>query len=764
MPQLLDGNVLDQVGRPVPGALVYIYDSDGDLATLTDAMGSGAQNPVTAGEDGYWGAFVGEEGFYTLRYFWGERERLVQANVIAGRSPIEQAEAAAAVAVAASGPNYASTAAGIADTAEGATFPVDTGGIVTVYRHDAGGVATALRTLLSPEALAAAGGAAGVGTLLSGSVADVIAANPIRVDGLTNDAVIDTAGVMTGTNNAAAFANSNDAIHGVYEGENIPAGKFLVSTTLNIPADISAEYRDTPFSFLGAWTGEPYIADAQQKGTTIACSSTTTPTIKIQHRAEAQGAGSIEFGKMRVVGKQNAGVPVIDIEGLSAHNHIHDLSVFQYGAGDGIHAGWLITTPVERVYLLNQDWLDDTKAYADRTGVGFEYTGDRDHALAKLTMTVRGFQTSMRIGATSGTNKVISTLVERSEASVVGDGPRISDLAENTTFINHYGEIVSRFGMIDRGRYSTHINPHSLLSGTAEMELQGRVTTVIGGQLGVKADGSIALNVQAGSAGQYGVYVLGTAIIKGQSGSSTGVQISTQSDPKGVILPAYDPTWAGGSGDVLTDNSNSSLHGGSGGVNGSGFYGLITRRSGGGRDMVCLSRGSYNRHIDETLIESGNIAGGLLPLTNASAQVCDFVTPVTVSRISALNLPDKTGLLIIKNGNVTFTDDPTRIVGLNGDLVLAAGEAAIIEYQALSTTGGYGGATGAVVFTNVRLFKPKMPSYTVATLPTGQPAGAQAFATNARNAGEGAGVGTGSSVVFDGTNWKIPGIAGAVAA
>jgi len=612
--------------------------------------------------------------------------------------------------------------------------------------------------------LAAVGGAGGVGTLLSGSVADVIAANPIRVNGLTDDAVIDAAGVMTGTDNATAFADSIDAVHGVYEGSDVPTGKYLVASTLNIPEDITSEYRDTPYSFLGAWTGEPYIADAQLKGTTIAGSSTTTPTIRIQHRAEAQGAGSIEFGKMRVVGKQDAGVPVIDIEGFSAHNHIHDLSVYQYGAGDGIHAGWLITTPIERVYILNQDWLDDQITQADRTGLGFVYTGDRDHALAKLTMTVRGFKRSMQIGGLSGTSKIISALIERSEASACGDGPFVTDLAENTTFINHYTEIVGRFGMIDVGRYTTHINPHSLLSGTTEMELQGRAHTIIGGQLGVTADGSVALNVQTGSAGQYGVFVLGTGIIKGQSGSSVGVQISSQSDPKGVILPAYDPTWGGGTGEVLSDGSNSSLHGGSGAANGSGFYGLITRRSGGGRDMVCLSRGSYNRHIDETLIESGGIIGNLMRLSGASAQVCDFNTPVTVSRISATNLPDKTGILIIKNGNVTFTDDPTYIVGLNGDLVLAAGEAAIIEYQALSTTGGYGGATGAVMFTNVRLFKPKMPSYTVATLPAGQPVGAQAFATDGRNAGEGAAAGTGSSVVFDGTNWKIPGIAGAVAA
>ncbi|RPF70439.1 hypothetical protein [Aurantiacibacter spongiae] len=81
---LLDGNVTDAVGRAVPGALIYVYDADGDLADLADAQGAEIANPVTAGEDGYWQAFVEFRGLYTLRYFWGGRERLVEANRIAG--------------------------------------------------------------------------------------------------------------------------------------------------------------------------------------------------------------------------------------------------------------------------------------------------------------------------------------------------------------------------------------------------------------------------------------------------------------------------------------------------------------------------------------------------------------------------------------------------------------------------------------------------------------------------------------------------------
>lgn len=57
-------------------------------------------------------------------------------------------------------------------------------------------------------------------------------------------------------------------------------------------------------------------------------------------------------------------------------------------------------------------------------------------------------------------------------------------------------------------------------------------------------------------------------------------------------------------------------------------------------------------------------------------------------------------------------------------------------------------------------------SYTVAQLSNilSPSAGMTVFCTNARNDGEGAAAGTGSLVAYDGTNWKVPGISGAVAA
>lgn len=75
-------------------------------------------------------------------------------NTTLALNAAERAAASEAVALAAAGPNYANTGAGLAATSEGDTFAVEDGGIVTIYRHDSGPTATELRVLATTAALA----------------------------------------------------------------------------------------------------------------------------------------------------------------------------------------------------------------------------------------------------------------------------------------------------------------------------------------------------------------------------------------------------------------------------------------------------------------------------------------------------------------------------------------------------------------------------------------------------------------------------------
>lgn len=77
---ILNGNVTDDLKAPVVGANVYLYDSNGQLATLTDAAGAPLDNPVQSGTDGYWEAYATTGVYRADTYYAGRlrfRERLV---------------------------------------------------------------------------------------------------------------------------------------------------------------------------------------------------------------------------------------------------------------------------------------------------------------------------------------------------------------------------------------------------------------------------------------------------------------------------------------------------------------------------------------------------------------------------------------------------------------------------------------------------------------------------------------------------------------
>lgn len=155
------GNTVDQNDVPVVGAKVYVY-AGGVLANLIDADGDELANPLTTVAGGFYEGWTNDRGELKAVFYWGGKERRVREI-----SRSAEVEAFAATALAAAGPNYASTAAGLAATTEGDTFAVDEGDTIAVYAHDAGPVATFLRRF--PQDIAAGGGSDLVGFTQSGT-------------------------------------------------------------------------------------------------------------------------------------------------------------------------------------------------------------------------------------------------------------------------------------------------------------------------------------------------------------------------------------------------------------------------------------------------------------------------------------------------------------------------------------------------------------------------------------------------------------------
>jgi lysophospholipase L1-like esterase len=138
----LERTVKDSDLVPISGAQVYVYDQTGALANLVTSGDAPTGNPVTSDSLGYAPVFVAVQGYYTLKYFWGGRLRLIETQALAGSAPIdvvlaeatEQADRAEGFALTleanASGGFYASVAEGVADAAVevGEAFNVITGG------------------------------------------------------------------------------------------------------------------------------------------------------------------------------------------------------------------------------------------------------------------------------------------------------------------------------------------------------------------------------------------------------------------------------------------------------------------------------------------------------------------------------------------------------------------------------------------------------------------------------------------------------------
>lgn len=113
--------------------------------------------------------FIAEDTDSTFVVRPGENTLQAAASALTAEGWADAAALSAATAEAAAGPTYASTAAGLAATTSGEAFAVDAGGgLVSVYLNSSG-TAVLQRTLATTGALAAAGGAALVGFLQSGT-------------------------------------------------------------------------------------------------------------------------------------------------------------------------------------------------------------------------------------------------------------------------------------------------------------------------------------------------------------------------------------------------------------------------------------------------------------------------------------------------------------------------------------------------------------------------------------------------------------------
>ena len=139
------------------------------------------------------------------------------------------------------------------------------------------------------------------------------------------------------------------------------------------------------------------------------------------------------------------------------------------------------------------------------------------------------------------------------------------------------------------------------------------------------------------------------------------------------------------------------------------------------------------------------------PRTAGNAVLCVNGSPVTVYLPPVAQVPAGTGWMLTHIGSAEVTIQPSTGERIdNGPIVLRPND----RYCIVSDQWQGWREVFRSNWVNPRFGGPiTLAAYTVIGLPSGQPAGAKAFATNGRKPGEAAGAGTGVEVFFDGSRW-----------
>lgn len=527
----------------------------------------------------------------------------------------------------------------------------------------------------------------------------------------------------------------------------LPEGKYPVTQIL-VPADNVGEMRGYPFTLSGAGNGEPFVENnALRRGTVIVGSDPTKSAILTRVRsggAAAESAGTLKFDSFRVEHTSNAGVAAIDLATFYGPAMMNRVDIRQYGLGDGLKVGFMATGTIKDAYLLGPDWLG--VAPGVRTGIGFKLTMAADAGLGEINkITSRGWGEGFRIGAPAGF-QVLGFRMSGCETSFCDNAIVVTNAAKNFTIDSHYDESCLGTVVADAGRATAINNLFCELTFSTGVALSGPGGGTTGGYFSMRSTGATAIRVNSGQ----GNYVLGPQIRwGGNNGTNTcvGVEISAGADPRVTLAGAsFEPEgqWLGSGSTKIKDSSYSSVHGGVVQLNGSGVFGYMERETGNYAVIPALSRGSINLHVDGQFLTDPYVTSNTLTLSNASVQYLSLSSAQTVVRFAAKNLPDKTGMLFIDNGNVTFTPS-VYLVGIAQPLQLPAGKQAWIEYQVLPT------ANAPTAIRNVHLVDSR---FTVAQLATLKGQFSQTIiASNGRRAAEAPGAGTGCPVWWDGTDW-----------
>jgi hypothetical protein len=448
----------------------------------------------------------------------------------------------------------------------------------------------------------------------------------------------------------------------------IPEGNYKVST-LNMPKTGSdrVDMRASTFRLYGAGAGAVGYFNRRHKGTAL-ISTTDAPILKYNRYKGAATAASNAF-KVEGIGfyGNSSTAPVVYFESMNEFSVMQDCVIVQAGTGDGLKIDFVFTSTVQRVNIINRDWIAPP---GQRVGTGVRIPSFADGGLFLLfKVSCRGWENAYIIG--DGVHNPSATTMRECESSTCTNGITINTNVTKCLISHCYFEAVEGTAITDNGGY-TSVRDCFFYPGFSTGIQSTAATTgnVYDGNYFITGDKPNVTIIDITSSGRYGgpsKSVINNDILYGFSGRGsapagvTGIKIHGV-DPRLTITGnAFTPrgTWIGGPGTSAIADLSTSSGGSSKGTTG------FTVEKGENKEFPLLAQGAISLGKAERVVDNSNIQGGQLSLTGGTYFEIAPQSPATITAIDPkTTVENKVYLLRVSNTNATFS--PSALMKLAG--------------------------------------------------------------------------------------------------
>lgn len=439
----------------------------------------------------------------------------------------------------------------------------------------------------------------------------------------------------------------------------IPAGKYLISATLNIIRP-SGEYRADSFRIFGDGGGSVFLGYALCPGTVI-FTNTDVPILSFAERI-AGGFNNLYVEYMRLEQINSAATqPVISLAITAGYSRFSKLEIKQGGTGDGVKMLKGYLTTFEFCNIVNKD-LVTIGGGISRVGVGINLVSAQSGGLfTARKVTCRGFLNGFVIG--NGSVGLYSTKLDQCECSTVTNGVTVEVGIAKTNIDTCYFEAVYGKCVIDKGR-STTVSGCIMFSGFAT-GIDSTNTAVYGSVYRdnyILVDGTNSIGIEVysdGDASGHQKLITGNHIYFLSSGGSVagvnGIKITGANPAISIIDNNFRPrrVWVGGAGTTKINDAST------------GYNTGVTPLTDSLVEVPFLSNVAIGYVPSATTLTESNVTAGELALTASTWNTVNATVATNITKINDGNKGNRQVMIVNSNTNATFVKGPYMILASN---------------------------------------------------------------------------------------------------